>query len=296
MLSGITHYVCAVDGGGTGCRALIAHADGTVLARASGGPANYTTNPTQAAQSVQAAVREAAQSLDNTPDLKAVVAHVGLAGILTSQDAADMADRLPFEACSVSDDRVTSALGVLGQRNGAVLAIGTGSFVAARRGADIAFWGGWGFAVGDQASGAWLGRAILEHSLYAWDGLEAQSPLTHAILSRFDDTPANIATFATQATQSDFAKFTPQVVAAAKDGDAVGRMLMTRGADYLNKILASAKITDTDAICLTGGVGPHYEDYLAPAFRARLQPPEGVALDGALQLARQKLEEMEKQA
>lgn len=296
MTNGITRHICAVDGGGTGCRAVIAGADGTVLAKVSGGRANFTTNRDVAAQSVLDAVTKAAQSLNDTVDLKRIVAHVGLAGILSPQDASDLADRLPFDTCTVTDDRVTSAFGVLGNRDGAVLAIGTGSFVAARRGTDLNFWGGWGFRVGDQASGAWLGRAVLEHCLLAHEGLEPQSDLTREILARFTDTSANIAAFAARAKTSEFAEFSPLIVAAARNDDAVGRMLMTRGANYLNKTLKSAKITDQDAICLTGGVGPHYESYLAPEYRARIQPPEGVALDGALQLARQNLEEMEKQA
>lgn len=295
MLNGITHYICAVDGGGTGCRAAISEPNGAVLARGSGGPANYATHPAQAARSVLDAVTVAARQMEPSPDLKMLVAHVGLAGILTPLDASDLAGRLPFEVCTVSDDRMTSALGVLGDRDGTVLAIGTGSFVAARRGADISFWGGWGFAVGDQASGAWLGRTALEHTLIASDGLEPHTALTRAILSGFNDSPSDIATFATKAKPSDFASFAPQVVSAAKDGDAAGHMMMSRGAAYLNKILAAMEIKDTDTVCLTGGVGSHYEHYLDDAFRARLQPPEGVALDGALQLAHQTLHQMEAQ-
>ncbi|WP_223421568.1 BadF/BadG/BcrA/BcrD ATPase family protein [Tateyamaria pelophila] len=296
MLSGITHLICAVDGGGTGCRALIADAGGNVLARASGGPANYTTNPAQAAQSVLDAVRAAARLINTPLDMATLTTHVGLAGILTPHDVADMVARLPFAVCTVSDDRMTSALGVLGPRDGAVLAVGTGSFVAARRGADVTFWGGWGLAVGDQASGAWLGRAVLEHSLYAADGLVPQSALTRAVLSRFNDTPTEIATFAVQATPSEFATFAPMVVSAATDDDAAGRLLMSRGAEYLNKVLDLAGITETETVCLTGGVGPHYEPYLQPAYRARIEPPAGVALDGALHLARQQLKERESQA
>lgn len=295
MSSGITQYICAVDGGGTGCRAAIAQPDGTVLARGSGGPANYTTHPAQAAQSVLEAVTAAARQINPAPDLKTIIAHVGLAGILTPQDGANLARHLPFATCTVSDDRMTSTLGVLGDRDGAVLAIGTGSFVAVRRAAQVTFWGGWGFVVGDQASGAWLGRAVLEHSLYAAEGLATHTALTRAIMSRFDDTPANVATFAAQAKPSDFATFAPGIMSAAKDGDAAGRMIVSQGANYLNAVLSAAGIKDTDAICLTGGVGPHYAPYLDDAYRAKLQAPNGSALDGALHLVRQKLQELETQ-
>lgn len=293
MSSGITQYICAVDGGGTGCRALIARRDGTVLATSTGGPANYTTDPAQAAQSVQDVLRAAARQLDSTPPLNTMVGHVGLAGILNREDENDLAGRLPLAACTVSDDRKISALGVLGARSGAVLAIGTGSFMVVRKGETMAFFGGWGLQVGDQASGAWLGREVLEQTLLAHDGLARHSDLTHGILAHFQETPTRIALFAAKATPSEFATFAPEIVSAAHLGDAVGRRLMKRGADYLSRCLASARLSAADSICLTGGVGPHYEPYLEKDHRALLCPPAGTALDGALQLAREKLAVME---
>ncbi|MFZ7092587.1 BadF/BadG/BcrA/BcrD ATPase family protein [Primorskyibacter sp. 2E233] len=296
-MSGITYHICAIDGGGTGCRAAIAHPDGTVLARASGGPANYTTNPAQACANVLNAVSQAVEQLGkDAPPLEAMVAHIGLAGIMNAQDAKTMAANLPFKSCTVSDDRLTSAIGALGRRDGVLLAIGTGSFAAVRRSEDIRFFGGWGLSVGDQASGAWLGRAVLEHSLLAEEGLVAASDLTRLIMARFDDLPANVASFAGRASPAEFATFAPFVISAAKDGDVVGVTLMTRGTAYLNAVLKAANIRDTAPICLIGGVGPHYEAFLAPEHRARIQAPEGTALDGALQLARKTLKDLEAQS
>lgn len=297
MRSGITYHLCAVDGGGTGCRAIITRADGSILARGTGGPANYTTNPDQAAQNVALAVRQAVDSMGNTaPTLEDLVTHVGIAGIMTLQDAEALARHLPFHRCTVSDDRVTSTLGALGARDGAVLAIGTGSFVAVRRAEDIRFFGGWGFTIGDQASGAWLGRAVLEHSLLALDGLEPASDLTRDVLTHFDKGPGGMAAFAAKAAPADFAAFAPRVIAAAASGDPVGHRLMMRGADYLNATLQAAALGDAQPICLMGGVGPNYSGYLAPTYRPRVVPALGTAIDGALHLARQALAAMEARA
>lgn len=296
MVNGISYLLCGVDGGGTGCRAAIAYPDGTIAARASGGPANYTTDPAQAARNVLDAIRSAAAQLGgNAVSPKALVAHIGLAGIMSAADSHAMASNLPFASCSVSDDRITSAIGALGSRDGVLLAIGTGSFAAARRGEDIRFFGGWGLSVGDQASGAWLGRALLEYSLLAWEGLEAPSDLTRAIMLRFDGQPASIISHVRNTGPAGFAEFAPQIIAAARAEDEVGLMLMRRGAAYLDTVLKCADITGNAPICLSGGIGPHYEDYLAPRYHGRIRAPEGTALDGALRLARQKLEELEKQ-
>ncbi len=289
-----SYQICAVDGGGTGCRAVIARADGTVLARASGGPANYATDAAQAVKNVLCAVHSAAQRLGiEGSALHRLVAHVGLAGIMSAADAQAVASQLAFEICSVTDDRETSVIGALGARDGALLAIGTGTFLAARRGDKIRFFGGWGLNVGDQASGARLGRELLERTLLACDGIETDSDLTRAILSRFEGAPANITAFAGSAKPADFAAFAPLVINAAKAGDPVGHALMERGAAYLNAALGSAGVSEDEIVCLIGGVGPLYEPYLAPEYRDRIRPPEGEALDGAVQLARRKLEEVE---
>lgn len=288
------HQICAVDGGGTGCRAAIAHADGTVLAYASGGPANYTTNSAQAVKNVADAIlRAAAQLGPERPAIQKLVAHVGLAGIMSNADACAMASRLPFDNCHVTDDRETSVIGALGARDGALVAIGTGTFAASRRDDDIRFFGGWGLNLGDQASGARLGRELLEHTLMACDGLEAESDLTRSVLAEFGGSPADIIAFAGTAKPDEYAIFAPNVIKAAEASDIVGQALMQRGATYLNTILRFAEISGDEIICLIGGVGPHYERFLEPVYRARIHPPLGVALDGALQLARRKLDEME---
>ena len=291
MSDGITYHICGVDGGGTGCRAVIARPDGTIVGRGAGGPANYLSDPDRAVESVLNAVRQAAMQMGgDAPPLKALVAHVGIAGIMDQEGAIELARVLPFDICTTSDDRETSALGALGPFNGVLLAVGTGSFAVVQRGDSVKFVGGWGFKVGDQASGAWLGRALLEYCLLAREGLETASELTSSVLARFDGVPANIISHASTAGPAEFASFAPQIVSAAEYGDPVGVWLMERGAAYLNSVLRIVEITEGERICLIGGLGPHYARYIAPEYRERIFSPKGTALDGALELARRNLE------
>ncbi|MGB3554099.1 MAG: BadF/BadG/BcrA/BcrD ATPase family protein [Jannaschia sp.] len=287
----ITYHLCAVDGGGTGCRVLVSDPYGKEIARASGGPANVATDRETAIRNLSDAIMSALGSA-NLPASRCV-AHAGLAGVLDGTDATAVAARLPFEHCTVSDDRLTSVSGALGSRNGALCSVGTGTFVATRRGAAITYYGGWGLRLGDQASGAWLGRAALERALLAHDGLEAQTDLTHAILAHFGDSPARMVAYGNRAVPGDFASFAPMVLDAADAGDRSGLTLMRRGADYLDACLTVAGIGADDVVCLTGGLGTRYAPYLGDAFRDRIRPAEGTALDGALLLARQTLKQME---
>ena len=294
MSEGDSYYLCAIDGGGTGCRVAIADADGTVLARANGGPANYFTDAVAAVENIKSAVDQAVASIKGSkPSLGRMIVHVGLAGIMTKADADALKSSLEFADCEVSDDRLTSVVGALGDKDGAVIAVGTGTFVGVRRNGRIRYFGGWGYNVGDQASGARLGREALEHTLMAWDQSDLQSGLTRAILAQFNGVPAEIVAFAKQAKPGDFAKFAPRVLEAAKSGDEVGIGIMQQGAAYLNQILDTAAVQPGDIICLIGGVGPHFEPFLASQYRQLLQEPGGTAIDGALALARQRLKVME---
>lgn len=285
-----THLIIGVDGGGTGCRVGIQTPSGATVAEARGGAANFTTDPEGAVHNVLAALRAALSGVGLAEDaLRRCVAHVGLAGVLGDVEARALSAALPFDRLSVSDDRATTMAGALGSGDGALAAIGTGSFVARRREGVARFFGGWGLQVGDQASGAWLGRALLERCLLVVDGVAENSDLAHDTLRRFDGDARAIVTFARQATPGDYAALAPLVINAARAGDAHGGALMRTGADYLMSCLQVDPLASEDTLCLTGGVGPHYAPYLNTDLQDRIRPALGTALDGALHLAREHL-------
>lgn len=270
--------VVGVDGGGTGCRAAV-EVDGHVCAVAEGGAANVTSDPETAIRNVVQAVEAAARQAK--VDVSGAIAHVGLAGVMGQEDAAWVAARLPFAQVAVSDDRPTMVAGALGNEDGSVAAIGTGSFVATRHRGEFRFAGGWGLAVSDQASGAWLGREVLARALMCFDGLEPYSALTVDVMREFGDDGNAIVSFSQKAAPSDFAEFAPMIVNAALAKDAIGVDLMATGARYLRSALKA--VGCSSKVCLTGGVGPHYAPYLEGL---KCERPSGSALDGALMLAR----------
>ena len=277
-------YFIGIDGGGSGCRVAICDHTGRRVAEAKGGAANFTTNPTETVDNLRDAIERAGASLGSVL-LHGVVAHIGLAGVRNAEDAAIVAQGLHHLKATVTEDRVTATEGALGARSGVLTAVGTGSFVALKRHDQTRFLGGWGFQVGDQASGAWLGRAALEQCLLAQDGLLEESALTRTLLAQFDDDPAGIVAFAGSASAASFAEMAPVVVDAARAQDPNAKALMGRGADYLEACMTALGLQDTESICLTGGVGPHYRDFLKETFQERVRAPEGSALDGALRLA-----------
>lgn len=279
--------IIGVDGGGTTCRAAIGTDANGILAQATGGPANATTNPTLAIDSVLNAVRSAAAQAGMTAsDLSRATAHIGLAGVMTDRDAQTIAQAMPFARCVVSDDRKTAVTGALGDHDGYLVSAGTGTIIGARHGADFRFVSGWGLHLSDQASGAWLGRMLLNHTLQAHDEMLPASDLTRATMAQFDNDPNAIVTFATTAGPDDYGTFAPKVIQAANSGDATGVAIVQTGVDYLMRGLTALGYQSGDRLCLIGGVGPHYADHFTLDSRAGLTAPLGAALDGAFHLAR----------
>lgn len=168
--------------------------------------------------------------------------------------------------------------------DGYLAAIGTGSFVASQNGRTQSFVGGWGFRLGDEASGAWLGKRGLAATLSACDGLIEQGALTTAILARFEGDPNRVVRFGNEATSAEHADLASVVLTAVDDGDKVAGALMRDGVGYIRAALARLGYVPGAPLCLTGGLGEAYRRLLPddmPTTDAR-----GSALDGAFRLAR----------
>ncbi|OYU40169.1 MAG: ATPase [Pseudorhodobacter sp. PARRP1] len=274
-------YLIGVDGGGTSCRAkLLAgpHARYDVVL----GPANVSTDFDAALGTINAALAQLADQAGLTmADLATATAHLGLAGVMNTAIAARVAAHLPFTQATVTDDRPTTIAGALGEANGALAAIGTGSFIGRQVAGKIHGVGGWGFYIGDQASGAWLLRRCLEEVMLAVDGFAAHTDLSRAILREHGDDPGRIVLFSLNSQPADYARLARDVVAAAETGDPLGARLMHEGAAYIHRALDVVGWNPTEALCLTGGLGPAYARWLnLPTISAK-----GTALDGALALA-----------
>ncbi|GGF85336.1 glucosamine kinase [Mameliella alba] len=277
-------YLIAVDGGGSGCRAVVASYEGRILGEGRAGPANATSDLVQSIANTRVAIGAALGSAGlEAEGRERFVAHLGLAGALTSEVTSRINRECGLPHATVGDDLETALAGALGSGDGILVSVGTGSVMAGHRSGETSRIGGWGLQVSDQASGAWLGRGLMERVLLCHDGLEAHSDLTASVLAEFGGA-LEIVAFATGATPGEYATWAPRVVAAA-DTDAQAVALMTAGAAYLGRGIGVLDPSGRAPVCLTGGLGPAYGPYL-PDLQGRIVQPQGTALDGALRLAR----------
>ncbi len=283
MSDGIAHRVLAVDGGGTRCRLVLDGPGGRLSTEA--GPANVSSGFDAAIAQIRAGLSAlAAKAGMDAEALFGVPAYVGLAGVTDAAMAARVARALPLRRARVGDDRLSALRGALGARDGIIAHFGTGAFFALQAGGVVRLAGGWGPLLGDEGSAFWLGRTALSATLDAVDGLTPSTPLTDRLLARFG-APGQIVAQAAEATAAEIAALAPEVTGAAAAGDATGLRLLRAGSDHIGRVLAAMGWTPEMALCLTGGLGPVYRDYLPAPLARALVAPMAAPIDGAVELA-----------
>ncbi|YBV96628.1 N-acetylglucosamine kinase [Phyllobacteriaceae bacterium JZ32] len=275
-----------IDGGGTGCRAALADRTGRIIGRGRSGAANIMTDIDGARANILAATRQALADagLDEraTSSISAVL---GLAGANVNNNGARLEKLLPFARATVKSDAAIALHGAIGEGDGTVVILGTGSVFITREKDRIRTIGGWGFKVSDLGGGARLGRDLLEEALLAYDGVHPSSPLAEKAMALFDNNPDQIVTFARDARPSDFGTYAPLVFEYADKGDGLALMLIERSVKTIEEALDAIMPPGQERLCLIGGLGPLYAPRLSPKYRSRLQLPMGDALSGAVRLA-----------
>lgn len=279
-------FVLGIDGGGTSCRAALAGADGVVIGRAKAGAANIRTDLTGARSSiVEAAQRAFADAGVDAGLIAQTPAVLGLAGANVGTYRQQLAAILPFSTSRVETDAEIALEGAVGAGDGAMAILGTGSAYMVRRNGKSRAIGGWGFQVGDQGSGARIGRDLLEQTLLAHDGIRSGSPLTAEMLAVFRDNPEDVVEFTTSARPGDFGGFAPKVFDHAEKGDAVAVWIVGRAVADVEAALAALDLADDAPLCLLGGLASLYAPLLSARYRVLLREPLGDALSGAVRMA-----------
>ncbi len=282
-------YLIGIDGGGTSCRFALRTRDGVFTRKL--GAANVYSAPQAAMKTLLAGLQGVVSDAGlDSGDLAKIPIYAGLAGVTDHASGLAVAAQLPSENVCVEADVRAAVVGALGQDTGCVVGIGTGSFLARQTGGEMRLVGGYGAVLGDEASGGWLGKRLLQHVLHVADGLAAPSPLTKACLAEFDHDLQQIVNFSGTAKPVDYGAYAPRVAEAAEQGDPVAQAIMNDGADYVISALKALGCAEDEPLCPIGGVAAQYSSYLSAAGFGNIVAPKGSALDGALELARRMVE------
>nr|WP_316656016.1 N-acetylglucosamine kinase [uncultured Gellertiella sp.] len=284
----MSEFILGIDGGGSTCRAAVATLSGAVLARGESGPANILSDPQLAIRHITEAALAAVTSAGIGPELiETIPALLGLAGSTVPRVVEQVLPQLPFCRSVIESDGLIALQGALGDEDGSVAILGTGTIYYLRFKGEIRTIGGWGSILGDFGSGCWIGRAALQESLLSHDGIRPQSRLTASLMAHFGDDPARMVDFARGATPRDFAGHAPQVFQHADEGDAIAISLLRQAGELVDAALDRlVGLGGAQSLCLLGGIAGPLRPWLAERHRARLRPPVADALTGAVELAR----------
>ena len=281
-MSGQSFYL-GIDGGGSRCRARLRDAAGQIVGEAEGGLANIYQDFDGSLRTILATAKAAAGAIA----LENIHAGLGLAGATGPEQCTRvLAAGLPFAAVSVDSDGCAACLGAHDGGDGGIVISGTGSAgFALFNGARISI-GGHGFMLGDQGSGAIMGRALLQQALLAHDGIAPASDLTREVMAFFSGAPANMVEWSRQALSRDYAGFAPQIIAAARAGDIIARPIAMEAAAGVAHMALQLRRAGAQRLSLIGGLGPALLPFMDPDLAGWFKPALADPLDGAILLVR----------
>jgi N-acetylglucosamine kinase-like BadF-type ATPase len=222
-----------------------------------------------------------------------------MAGLLTYESPNAVRDLVttlwPATHVIVASDVVSALVGASGLDGGVVVAAGTGTTALGTDMQDI--WikvDGWGHLLGDDGSGAWIGRAGINAALRAADGRRGGSIVLHdAAMSRWGDPRTLIREMHTSSSAASLASFAPIVREAASQDVIAAQILHQAGRHLADAAIAALGEGVPARVSLVGGVthlGATLTDVFADVVRGA-RPAAVVAiggsspLDGAVLLA-----------
>src|SRR5688572_29797558 len=185
-------HVLGIDAGGTKTVCQLADGEGRVLAEARSTGANLQAVGELEVEKVLHEVME--KAIGDRPVVPAAIC-LGIAGVDRPDDAAvvrAIMKRIGYKAkvLVVNDALVALEAGAPGQP-GVVIISGTGSISYGRNAeGEAARSGGWGYVLGDEGSGYWIGRAALRAVLREADKRGSRTALTRLLLEHFRVTEA----------------------------------------------------------------------------------------------------------
>ena len=286
-------FLVGVDGGGTSTRARIVRADGALVGEGQAGASGLGQGVTQAWRNIQLAIERAALAggLDGLRAVRPDHCRVGM-GLAGANNALWLAQFLQanpgYTQLIVDSDVFTALLGAHAGRAGAVVVAGTGSIAhALQSDGTRRTSGGWGFPSGDEGSGGALGLRAVNLAQHALDGRRAPSALTDAVLGATGTTPEALLQWCCNAGQFEYATLAP-LVFDCEDRDPAAAQLLREAVQALEDLAWAPDPQGTLPLAVRGSIGQRLAPRWSAALQARVVPPAGDAMDGALQLCYQR--------
>lgn len=305
-------YYLGVDGGGTNCRVRLADENLQTLAEVKNGRSNLQIDSGDPAyKAISDGTRDVfkAAGIDFAETANTYACFGMAGGRMDSARDSFAARPWPFAGVSVYDDIDIAHAGALGGEEGGVVIIGTGSAAMSIVNGTRHQAGGWGFHIGDQMSGAILGRELARYAVEAEDGLVEASPLTKAVIAAVggDNQAAMTWSFGTAMglkllsrdgsegcddalvgrAPGEYGKLMPLWFDYLEQGDPVALKMLEIQLGFIDTYVNWFKGHGAGVMAIVGGLGQRLFPRLQERYGDFVALPKYEPLHGALILARQ---------
>ena len=261
----VSDYILAVDAGQSSTSCLIGRTDGTLISSGHGGAAAVPnadrTEPMMRA-ALTASVNEALDAISPRP-IKLCAAYLSLTGG-TGVALEFLPTLIPVERIKAETDSAAAlASGTFGG-SGVALISGTGcvTFAQNTEGQQI-ICGGWGYLLGDEGSGFWIGLQAVKVAIRVQDGREPKSRLTDLVMERLgvsDMRAAQAGIYNDLIQRPQIAQLARVVMEQSQEGDPTANAIITQAAAELLSLVkatcqqAGLSQPEEKVIVVTGGV------------------------------------------
>ncbi|HEX4784096.1 MAG TPA: BadF/BadG/BcrA/BcrD ATPase family protein [Candidatus Sulfotelmatobacter sp.] len=305
-------YFLGIDGGGTKTTCAVGD-ESRLLAAATAGPSNIVrVGEGKARESLQQCVRQACAAAGIVPEevSRTCVGGSGAAQPELAEIVRNLLAEILPSPIEVVGDMQIALEAAFDAGPGVVVIAGTGSIAWGRdEQGRTARAGGWGFAIGDEGSAHWIGRAAVKAVLRAVDRSDectengASSAFVNSLFKAWGVTSiADLARAANSIPPPDFAVLFPAVAASSDDlatqvlTDAAGELAKV-GAVVIRRLFAKER-SEKVPVAMTGGVFRHaplvrqvfYNELRALDRRVEVNPQVTEPVEGALRMARRAME------
>ena len=286
----VPKFYLGVDGGGTNCRVRLADENLKTLAEATNGRSNLQLeNGDPAYRSILDGTRQVFEKAGvDFAQTANTYACFGMAGarLISARDEFETRD-WPFSRVKVYDDIDIARAGAHEGEDGAVIIVGTGSAGLALVRGERHQVGGWGFPVGDQMSGAILGRELARLTVEAHDGFFDPTPLTQAALDKLGGDLDTLMDWSFKAEPADFGSLMPLFIDYFEKGDPIAKKLMDLQLSYVDAYVSWFKRRGVDKMAVVGGFGRRLNPLFLERYGNFIVDPRSEPLHGAILLAHQ---------
>jgi glucosamine kinase len=291
-----------IDGGGSKTACLVGD-EHSRLGSGVAGPGNLVrVGERRAREAIHRAIRQACTEagVDASQISRACIGIAGGARAETAGIVRKILSELLSGEIEVVGDMVIAIEAAVGNGPGVVVIAGTGSIAYGRNAAgQTARAGGWGFAISDEGSGHWIGRAVVAAVLRAHDEDQGAGLLEEIMKAWGVNTREQMILAANASPPPDFAELLPTVISAADSKDPIAQdVLAQAGAELasLGRIVIGRLFTQGQPVkvAMSGGVFRNAAAVRRIFYNSlRLKCPDVVVsnrvvdpVKGALELAR----------